>query len=89
VSPAPERTCVGCREKTEKTALVRIVRTPDGLVVDHGGGAPGRGAYMHRDRTCIEQAVRRGSLARAFRVTIQPEEVSNLVGAIVENGGTN
>jgi predicted RNA-binding protein YlxR (DUF448 family) len=63
----PVRTCVACREEGLKADLVRLVRSPDGLlVVDPTGRAPGRGAYLHRDAACAELARKRG-LKIAFR----------------------
>ena len=67
----PERTCVGCRGRAPKRELLRLVRAPDGLVrVDPRGSAPGRGAYVHRDPSCVDVAFRRGGAARALRVRL-------------------
>lgn len=64
----PVRTCVGCRERADRPALLRVVVGADGVVrPDRTGRAPGRGAYVHRDEGCIDAAVRRGALARALR----------------------
>jgi predicted RNA-binding protein YlxR (DUF448 family) len=30
----------------------------------------GRGAYVHPDRACLERAIRRGGLARAFKARV-------------------
>ncbi|MEE8717091.1 MAG: YlxR family protein [Coriobacteriales bacterium] len=66
-----QRTCVGCGSTRRKQDLVRIVRAPDGSVsVDAGGRAPGRGAYLCRDRACLEAARRGRGLERALRVGI-------------------
>jgi predicted RNA-binding protein YlxR (DUF448 family) len=70
VAPAgePQRTCVGCRTAGSKRSLLRIARSPQGHVtVDERGSAPGRGAYVHRNRTCLEAALARGALWRALR----------------------
>jgi predicted RNA-binding protein YlxR (DUF448 family) len=67
----PQRTCVGCRAVNPKRALVRIVRTPEGAVeVDPSGRRSGRGAYLHRQRSCWEQALKRSALERALRTTL-------------------
>ncbi len=80
----PERTCVGCRATAGKRELVRIVRSPDGSVhVDRTGSAHGRGAYVHRDAACVDAALRRGSLARALKAGLGPEEVGRLRSEIV------
>ncbi|MDR1432073.1 MAG: YlxR family protein [Propionibacteriaceae bacterium] len=65
----PVRTCVGCRRKAPKTALLRLVAGPDGgVLVDHSQTAPGRGAYAHPD--CVAQAMRKRVLERALRVSL-------------------
>lgn len=65
----PRRTCVGCREIQGKRTLIRVVRSPEGILVDPTGKLPGRGAYLHDRRTCWDQALK-GSLARALRVEL-------------------
>ncbi len=64
----PARTCVACRTRRDKAALVRIVRRPDGRVVlDHDGRLEGRGAYLCADGGCWALALRRSALQRALR----------------------
>jgi uncharacterized protein len=75
----PERTCVGCRGKASRRDLLRLVRSSDGVVrVDATGSAPGRGAYLHRDRSCVRDALLRGALGRALRAGLAPEEAARL-----------
>ena len=70
----PIRTCVGCRRRDSRSALLRVViRTgPDGVAVvpDPGHRAAGRGASLHPTLACFEQAVRRRAFGRALRVTV-------------------
>ena len=76
---APERTCVGCRDRAGKRELLRVVRSPDGgLRPDPGGSAPGRGAYVHRAVACVDAAIQRGSLARALRTGLDAEGAARL-----------
>jgi predicted RNA-binding protein YlxR (DUF448 family) len=63
----PVRTCVGCRRKAPKSELLRLTWN-GALVIDVEQVQPGRGAYLHRDRACLEQAARRRAVARALRV---------------------
>jgi predicted RNA-binding protein YlxR (DUF448 family) len=78
----PERTCVGCRVKAGKAALVRVVRAQEGIPrIDPTGRAPGRGAYVHPSRDCLDQALRRGALFRALRVASDPRWAASLVEA--------
>ncbi len=65
----PERTCVGCRGKAGKGSLLRIARGADGSVrIDRSGDAPGRGAYVHQRRDCVDAAFATGALSRALRM---------------------
>lgn len=64
-----ERQCVGCGKKAEKSALVRIVRKPDGAVVaDPTGRLAGRGTYVCSVE-CLTQASKKVRLARALKVS--------------------
>lgn len=75
----PTRTCVGCRLEAGRRELLRLVRSPDGVVrVDAQGSAPGRGAYVHREHPCVQAALARGALGRALRTGLGPEEAARL-----------
>jgi len=75
----PVRQCVACREKKEKSALARVVRTPDGHVMyDSRGKASGRGAYICRDIKCLEKAVKSRALSRALECEIPDEAFEQL-----------
>ena len=69
--PSPARTCVGCRTRTTKVDLLRVVVDSDEFVADPQGRLTGRGAYLHPNRECFELAVRRKALSRALRVSGQ------------------
>lgn len=64
----PVRMCVGCRKKTEKVELVRVVLTDGEPVADPKGNQPGRGAYLCPDEKCLGKAIESGSLARTFKI---------------------
>jgi predicted RNA-binding protein YlxR (DUF448 family) len=69
LEPTPARTCVGCRTRTSKADLLRVVVDGDEFVADPQGRLAGRGAYLHPKRECFELAVRRKGLSRALRVS--------------------
>jgi hypothetical protein len=56
-----------------KRALIRIVRTPQGVQIDPTGKLAGRGAYVHEDRQCWERALK-GALARALKTELTEQE---------------
>ncbi len=75
----PQRICVGCRKTGGKKDLIRIVRTPDLQVrIDPTGKLSGRGAYLCRDRACLDLALTGKKLQRALHVDLPPEIVENL-----------
>jgi predicted RNA-binding protein YlxR (DUF448 family) len=78
-----ERTCVGCRVRSAKRSLLRVVRTVDGTIeIDPSGQAAGRGAYVHPSPACVDRALGHGALGRALRTSIAPDEARKLRGLI-------
>ncbi|HEX5495310.1 MAG TPA: YlxR family protein [Mycobacteriales bacterium] len=67
-SRVPVRMCVGCRQRSPVTELLRVVAVEGVLVPDPGRRLPGRGASLHRDPGCLDLAERRRAIPRALRV---------------------
>ena len=79
----PMRMCVGCREMKEKRSLMRIVKSPDGVIsFDRVGKAPGRGAYVCRSKECLDRAVRQRQLERALETKIDEQVFAQLMEEI-------
>ena len=75
----PLRTCVACRGTKPKRELVRVVLLPDGtMAVDETGKMNGRGAYLCRQHSCWQTALKRGSLTHALRIQPTPEARASL-----------
>ncbi len=71
----PQRQCMGCRERKAKRELIRVVRSPEGMVsLDFGGKANGRGAYLCLNPECLKRARKSKALERSLEVPI-PDEV--------------
>jgi hypothetical protein len=63
-----------------KRELIRIVINQTGdVALDPTGKKPGRGAYVCRNRTCIEQAVQAHRLEKGLRAAVGTDVVSQLV----------
>lgn len=73
----PQRTCIGCRTVLAKKGLVRVVRSPEGVMVDLTGKAPGRGAYIHGVRSCWQSALK-GPIAHALKTELTAEDRQRL-----------
>ena len=81
--PAPQRTCVACRQVKAKRELIRVVRDADGrLSVDLRGKAPGRGAYLCPANACLARGIAEGSLAKALEVPIGEAQAAELRTAL-------
>ncbi len=82
----PERRCIGCGEKHPKPELLRVVRSPDGVVsVDLTGKKSGRGAYVCRSAMCLKKAIKKGQLARNLECEI-PDSVASRLSSEIEGG---
>ncbi|WP_339063245.1 RNase P modulator RnpM [Tepidibacillus marianensis] len=70
----PLRKCVACQEMKPKKELIRIVRTPEKVVVmDLTGKKSGRGAYLCLNQECIQMARKRKTLEKTLEVKIGEE----------------
>jgi predicted RNA-binding protein YlxR (DUF448 family)/ribosomal protein L7Ae-like RNA K-turn-binding protein len=68
--PDKIRTCLGCRVSKNKEELVRLMKSPDGIVViDYKRTLPGRGAYVCPTESCIRDAFSRKQITRVFKVS--------------------
>ena len=86
------RTCVGCRRRDVRSALLRVVAETCGTdeqivraVVDPWLRSPGRGAWLHPTPECLDLAVRRKAFGRALRVEALLEVAA--VGAYIDAHG--
>lgn len=87
---APIRTCVGCRESSDKKSLLRIVRTTDGEVrLDPSGKLPGRGAYLCGKKDCLKLAIKHKKLGRALRCDIPARIAVELENSVVKDDAEN
>ena len=72
----PERQCVSCRDRGQRDDLIRLVQAPDGtVVVDLKARLPGRGAWVHPCRECLQLTAKRGLLSRAFRGPVRADDL--------------
>ncbi len=79
----PIRHCLGCGEGKTKQEMVRVVKNKAGeIFLDNTGKAPGRGAYVCKQSTCLAKAQKKKSLERAFGVGIAKEVYEQLQEAM-------
>ena len=75
----PQRTCVACRQKTDKRRLTRLVRTADdGLIIDPSGKRNGRGAYVCDQPACWDKIINTALLTHALKTAVTADEKTAL-----------
>lgn len=74
----PVRTCIVCKNRDGKRALVRLVRTDAGIQVDPSGKMNGRGAYLCHHKACWERAISTEVLSKALKTTLTDEDLERL-----------
>lgn len=77
----PERRCAASGESFDKSALIRFVRSPDGMVVpDISGKLPGRGVWVSADRFSVDKAVKIKAFARGFKTKVTvPDDLADMI----------
>lgn len=77
----PERMCVSCREMKPKKQLIRIVCTPNGVVVDETGKLNGRGVYLCKSKECVDKSVKNKKFAKSngFSLETVADELERLI----------
>ncbi len=74
VKKIPTRRCTGCGEHFPKSALIRIVRSPEGEIsLDATGKKSGRGAYLCKSAECLKRARKSRRIEAALETPISDE----------------
>jgi hypothetical protein len=85
VKKVPLRKCVVTGERLEKKALMRVVKTPEGIVkYDPTGKANGRGAYLSRNKAVIDKAKKSNILGKHLETPI-PDQVYEELKAVIDH----
>ena len=76
-----------CREKKPKSAMVRIVKSPEGRVyIDFTGKKSGRGAYICLKKQCIMMAEKKDAIRNVLKTDI-PKEIYSELNNLIPTGG--
>ena len=83
VKKQPTRRCTGCGEHFPKSALIRVVRTPEGeIVLDLIGKRSGRGAYICKSAACLKKARKARRIESALECSIPADVYDTLEGEL-------
>ena len=79
----PLRSCVVSKEKLPKQELIRVVKNKENEVfIDLTGKANGKGAYIKKDLTILEKAIKTKALEKHLETKIENniyEELKNII----------
>jgi len=64
------RTCLGCRMRTDPSALLRVVARDGVVIPDPSATMTGRGAWVHPTAECVEASIKRRAFGRALRSSV-------------------
>lgn len=82
---APERTCIGCRQKHQIQTLLHLACTPhDKVIVDRLGRLPGRRAHVCFRRSCLQKALKPATLTVAFRRPVEAPSYLSVYATAVQ-----
>lgn len=83
VKKIPTRRCTGCGEHFPKSALIRIVRSPEGEIsLDVTGKRAGRGAYLCKSAECLKRARKSRRIEASLETAIGDEVYAALEEAL-------
>lgn len=83
IKKIPLRSCVVSKEKLPKQELIRVVKNKENEVfIDLTGKANGKGAYIKKDLTILEKAIKTKALEKHLETKIENniyEELKNII----------
>ena len=81
------RRCVACGSTLPRQETLRLALTPEGeVIVDWRRNSGGRGASVCAKRGCLETAIKRRRLDKAFRSQVRYPEVAALLEQVRQAG---
>lgn len=89
-SHTPRRTCIGCRQHDDQTALIRLSLSADAttdtpsVVIDSQRSVAGRGAWLHPAKPCLKTAIKTRAFNRAFRTAVQAHDLEEKFQSIID-----
>lgn len=68
-----ERKCIACRENHQQNEMIRIAKFNNQIFIDKSSSGNGRGAYICKNKNCINLAIKKQALNRAFKTNVDKE----------------
>lgn len=65
-----ERRCIVCRKPQQQNEMLRIAKINKDFIIDDKNKLGGRGAYICKNKECINTAIKKRTLNRAFKMQV-------------------
>ena len=73
------RRCTGCMQYVDKKELYRFFVSDTGdICIDETFKSGGRGAYICKNKDCLEKAFKRHAFDRSFKMKLKKDEYNRL-----------
>ena len=79
-----ERRCVACRNSKHQNEMLRIARVNNEYMLDFTHRLGGRGAYVCKDKQCVELTIKKKLLNRAFKTNVNAS-IYEILGEYEQN----
>ena len=79
---AIERLCISCRTKKNRIELIKITRTPQGIMINPNSKTFGRSAYLCYNKNCIEDAFKKNKLGKILKTAVSGELKGQLLNEL-------
>jgi len=79
-----ERRCVACKTCKRQNEMLRVARINQDYKFDINLKLGGRGAYICKDKKCIELTIKKKLLNRAFKTNLNAE-IYQILGEYEQN----
>ncbi len=79
-----DRKCVACRKIKKQNELLRIAKIDNEFVLDLKYKLGGRGAYICKDKECLQLTIKKHLLNRAFKMNVG-SSIYDIIGEYEQN----
>jgi len=80
----PLRMCVVCRQMKPKSDCIRVVKVDDNYIIDSTGKANGRGAYVCKDKVCLDKCLKTRAFNRSFKHNVGDDIYTTIKESSIE-----
>ena len=78
-NPKNTRMCSGCMARRDKTELICIYKSADGIIIgDASLKKQGRSVYLCRDVLCMEKSIKKKWFSRSLKCELPPDFYDDL-----------